>query len=351
MLNEILTKCKKGETIEDKDIEFLLTREKAEDLEQIYEAAREVRRQNFGDKVFLYGFVYFSTYCKNNCTFCYYRRDNNHPKRYRKTKEEIVATAVSLKESGVHLIDLTTGEDPYFTEEPQRFADIVRAVKEATGLPVMTSPGVFGDEGIKLLSDAGADWYALYQETHNTELYSKLRIEQSFDVRMNAKNTALNLGMLVEEGLLTGVGDTVCDRIESFKNMKKLNASQVRVMTFVNQEGAPLAGEGLKGYNRELLTIAVMRLLFPDILIPASLDVEGIEGLKTRLNAGANVVTSIIPPKEGYAGVANAVKDVDEGNRTVAGIQSTLRECGLSNAAADEYKKWIDARRKKLCEC
>ena len=57
MLNEILTKCKKGEVIEDRDIEFLLTRENAEDLEQIYEAAREVRRQNFGDKVFLYGFV------------------------------------------------------------------------------------------------------------------------------------------------------------------------------------------------------------------------------------------------------------------------------------------------------
>lgn len=49
-----------------------------------------------------------------------------------------------------------------------------------------------------------------------------------------------------------------------------------------------------------------MRLLFPDKLIPASLDVDGISGLELRLMAGANVVTSIIPPNEGLAGVAQS---------------------------------------------
>ena len=348
MLDEILTKLKNRNEVTDEELEYLLSAESEEDKEKIYEAARDVRDKNFGSKVFLYGFVYFSTICRNNCTFCYFRRDNNNPPRYRKSLDEIVHTAKELANSGVHLIDLTTGEDPMYVNNPKKFADIVRAVKNATGLPVMTSPGVFSKEGIKELKDAGASWYALYQETHNTDLFKQLRIEQSYEERIAAKEFASSIGLLVEEGLLTGVGDSIKDRVRSFRNMRNLNASQVRAMAFVNQDGAPLVGEKLNGCDRELLAIAVMRLLFPDTLIPASLDVEGIKGLKNRLNAGANVVTSIIPPKEGYAGVANSVKDVDEGYRTVAGIQDTLRECGLCNASPREYMDWIEKKTQKI---
>lgn len=348
MLEGILNKCKADKEITDEEIEFLLTRTAEEDQEMIFKVAREVREKNFSNKVFLYGFVYFSTYCRNNCTFCFFRRENEGLPRYRKEKEEVVKTAVELKESGVHLIDLTTGEDPYYINNPDRFADIVKEVKETTGLPVMVSPGVMSEEGIKKVLDAGADWYALYQETHNRALFEKMRIEQSYSQRISAKLYARAVGLLIEEGLLVGVGDQVKDRIESFHNMRKLGASQVRVMTYVQQEGAPLPREEEQGYNRELMTIAVMRLLFPTALIPASLDVEGIEGLKTRLNAGANVVTSIIPPCEGYAGVANSTKDVNEGYRTVAGIQATLKECGLINATAKEYKQWVETRKKSI---
>ena len=65
--------------------------------------------------------------------------------------------------------------------------------------------------------------------------------------------------------------------------------------------------------------IAVMRLAMPDRLIPASLDVEGIAGLEARLEAGANVVTSIVPPQSGLAGVSQAELDIDAGLRTAPG--------------------------------
>ncbi|MCR4892185.1 MAG: methylornithine synthase PylB [Lachnospiraceae bacterium] len=346
----ILEKCLREQEISDEEIDFLMTGDGSGDrdfYERIFETARSLRDKYFGNKVFLYGFVYFSTYCRNNCSFCYYRRENGKPPRYRKSKEEIVATAVKLRDSGVHLIDLTTGEDPYYVHKPERFAEIVKEVKEATGLPVMVSPGVFPDDGIQLLARAGADWYALYQETHSRDLYERLRLNQSYERRMEAKAYAGSLGMLVEEGLLTGIGDRNEDRIHSFRQMREIKASQVRVMTYVPQEGAPLKGEGLQGFDRELITIALLRLLFPDALIPASLDVEGIAGLEKRLQAGANVVTSIIPPKDGYAGVANSVRDVDEGYRTVEGIQDTLKACGLVNARQEDYGEWVGNRKAK----
>ena len=77
---------------------------------ELFEEARKVREKQFGNRIFLYGFVYFTTWCRNNCAFCYYRKENDID-RYRKSPEEVLELSRSLAESGVHLIDLTMGED------------------------------------------------------------------------------------------------------------------------------------------------------------------------------------------------------------------------------------------------
>ena len=38
--------------------------------ERLFAAAREARRRAFGNRIFLYGFLYLSTHCRNDCTFC-----------------------------------------------------------------------------------------------------------------------------------------------------------------------------------------------------------------------------------------------------------------------------------------
>ena len=91
----------------------------------------------------------------------------------------------------------------------------------------------------------------------------------------------------------------------------------------------------------ELKIIALMRLLYPQALIPASLDVDGIKGLKDRINAGANLITSIIPPKSGFMGVAHNTMDVDEGGRTVEEARGILDQMGLRIATREEYKEFI----------
>ena len=170
-LEDILGKAKQNIKLEKDEIKFLLCQTEKDKLDKIFETAREVREQHFGNKLFAYGFVYFSTYCKNNCSFCYYRAKNNKPPRYRKELKEIIDIAVQLKESGVHMIDLTMGEDPYYEQHPEELVKIVSEVKKATDLPIMVSPGVVPDSVIASLYHAGADWFALYQETHNRELY------------------------------------------------------------------------------------------------------------------------------------------------------------------------------------
>ena len=319
----------------------LLEKEDGEEIASLFARAREVRKANQGNKIFAYGFVYFTTYCRNNCNFCYYRNSNDI-ERYRKSKEEILATSKALIDSGVNLIDLTMGEDPkYHAEDFKTVAEIIETIKKEYNTPIMISPGVVPNEIIDKLKTAGADWYAVYQETHNRQLFEKLRVGQSYDERMNAKLYARQIGMNIEEGLLAGVGESTEDIAESLEIMGKIGAKQVRVMSFVPQEGSPMEGCSTPDRMLELKIIALMRILYPEALIPASLDVDGIDGLEHRINAGANLITSIIPPRSGFMGVAHNTLDVDEGGRTVEEAAAILEKMGLRIATREEYKEYI----------
>ena len=351
-IDEIAARALDGGAPSRDDLAVLLAVDEPAAAEPLFAAARELTRRSFGDRVTLYGFVYFSTYCRNDCTFCLYRRGNPQSPRYRKSRDEVVAIATRLAASGVSLIDLTMGEDPlYFaTREFDALVGLVRAVKDATGLPVMISPGVVSADVLGALRDAGADWYACYQETHAPAVYARLRMGQDFAERAQARVDAGALGLLVEDGMLLGTGETVADRALTVAAMRDEAVEQVRVMTFVPQRGTPLAQVPRPGTFAELVTIATMRLAMPDRLIPASLDVDGIEGLEPRIAAGANVVTSIVPPRTGLAGVSQAELDIDEGLRTAAEVSERLAGLGLQPTPPREYAAWVAQARARRRE-
>ncbi|MCI9475082.1 MAG: methylornithine synthase PylB [Emergencia sp.] len=310
-------------------------------LQALFSQARKIRKEVQGNKIFAYGFVYFTTYCRNNCNFCYYR-NSNKIERYRKNKDEVLAISKSLIDSGVNLIDLTMGEDPqYHAEDFETVCQIIKEIKDVYDTPVMISPGVVNHNIIDKFAEAGVDFYALYQETHNRELYAKMRVGQDYDARMNAKLYAKEKGIYIEEGLLAGIGETSEDIVDSLLTMGEIGARQVRVMSFIPQEGSPMEDCKTPDRIEELKIIALMRLLYPGALIPASLDVDGIRGLKDRINAGANLITSIIPPKSGFMGVAHSTMDVDEGGRTVEEAASILDEMGLRIASKEEYEVFL----------
>ncbi len=341
-LDAILSKAKDNQPLLISDLEVMLNAQ-GEDSEKLYAYARSMREKHFGNRLFAYGFIYFSTYCKNNCTFCYYRKSNKEIERYRKSAEEILEISQNLANSGVNLLDLTLGEDPLYVnndEGIEKLMHIATEIKSATNLPLMISPGVLKEKYIKKAKTGKVDFYACYQETHNQDLFSTLRCNQSYQTRLQTKIDAKNAGMLVEEGILVGVGESATDIAHSIMQMKALNAAQIRVMSFVPQSGAPLKQEKTDNlYLRELNTIAVMRIVMPNRFIPASLDVAGKDGLKERLNAGANIVTSIIVPKSGLAGVSNATLDVDNGRRSLPGIQNTVKECGMQMGTNKEFSE------------
>jgi len=337
-----IAKAGGGSRLSRDDIAELLSVRKKDEVSELFSAAGSVRDKVFGNKVFIYGFVYFSTHCRNNCAFCYYRRTNKSLPRYRKTEDDVLALSGSLKDAGINLVDLTMGEDPVMcADDYSELLKITRRVKEEIDISVMVSPGAVPKDSFVKFKEAGADWFACYQETYNRELFSKLRLEQDFDYRMDQKIWAKEAGLLTEDGIMVGLGETLEDRADSIIKMGSLGCQQIRAMTFVPQSGTPMENVKPTEPMDELISIAVMRLLYPDKLIPASLDVEGIAGLKSRLDAGANVITSIIPPNEDLAGVAQHDLDIDSGHRSVGHVLDMLDKMGKKAASCSEYESLL----------
>jgi methylornithine synthase len=339
-LDKFAGKILEGSQLSDDELRELLRINKNEQLEKLFYLSRKVRDHFFGNKVFLYSFVYFSTYCKNKCAFCYYRA-NHEIKRYRLSIDEVRNICRALKGESIHMVDLTMGEDPYFHETPENFVDIVKAVRSELDLPIMISPGVMGNEVLKELYDNGANFLALYQETHDPQLYRKLRVGQSFEDRVNARKFAKSIGYCVEDGILTGVGNDIESTIRSLRGMEANTPDMVRVMTFVPQEGTPLEKVNRISSIEELKIIAVLRLMFPDRLIPASLDLEGIPGMVHRLNAGANVVTSIIPSDSALEGVVNYDRGAEERQRDPKSVVECLKTMGMEPATQADFNRIV----------
>jgi methylornithine synthase len=350
-LDKILEKALYEKPLSRDEVLHLLRVDGEGDQARLFEVARALRDRYFGNKIYLYGFIYFSTWCRNHCPFCYYRTSNTLCDRYRRTDAQIIDAAARLAESGIHLLDLTMGEDPFYFGQREGFEPLLRLVTEIktkTGLPLMISWGVVPDEVVKSLPEAGADWLACYQETHNRALFRRLRLHQDYEARLEVKEKAKLSGLLIEEGILSGSGETLEDVADSIEMMKQMKAHQVRVMNFVPQKGTPMGALPPPPLTRENVVLSVLRLVLPHRLIPASLDVYGIAGLRGKLQAGANVVTSLILPFSALRGVAQSLLGIDEGHRTSRAVIPILEELGLREGTHEEYTAWVKKEKKNL---
>ncbi len=334
------------DNIHSRQLQLWLEDTATETQKNLFTKAQACRDRYFGHTFFMYGFLYLSTHCRNDCTFCQYRCSNTRLQRYRKTLETLLEAAQRLIDDGVHLLDLTLGEDPYYVSDEgfPRLLELVQTLKNATNMPLMLSPGVLRAEQLRALADVGADWYACYQENHNRNVFAQLRCQQDFDQRKQARLDAAAAGLLVEDGLLIGVGETTADLIESLLAMKEEPLAQVRAMSYVVGEAttAQPTTQTLKTpHETELSVLAAMRLLMPQRLIPASLDVDGLQGLSTRIDAGANVVTSLVPSGCGLAGVASKDLDIENQRRSVAAVCAELAKQDRRPASQSTFQAWM----------
>ncbi|MBR4592491.1 MAG: [Elusimicrobiaceae bacterium] len=306
MTDGILQKAEKEHRLLREEIVHLLRLENAEEL---FRAADRVRREFVGDGVYLRALIEFSNYCKNNCLYCGIRGGNIHAHRYRLTPQEILQTAQQAAGYGYKTIVLQSGEDNWF--DADKMCDLIRQIKKLD-VAITLSIGEKSREEYAAYRQAGADRYLLRIETTNKSLYEKLDPHMRWDSRVRCLQDLKELGYEVGSGSLVGLpGQTVESLADDLLFFQKLPVDMAGIGPFIPHPQTPLADEKPDGhFELALKMMAVMRLLLPDINIPATTAMETLhpQGRLVALKSGANVVmpnttdTSYRPFYELYPG-------------------------------------------------
>ena len=261
--------------------------------------AQAAREQIFGNGITLRGLVEFTNYCKNNCYYCGLRRGNPDVQRYRLTKEQILACCANGYAQGLRTFVLQGGEDPYYTDG--MLAEIVRGIKaQYADCAVTLSLGERSHESLKLLREAGADRYLLRQETSDSRHYAMLHPPgMSLSARQKCLWDLKELGYQVGCGFMVGSpGQTPGRIVEDLLFIKGFNPEMVGIGPFIPHASTPFAGEKPGELRLVLNAIAILRLMKPNLLLPATTALGTIHetGYELGILAGANVVMPNITP-------------------------------------------------------
>jgi biotin synthase len=280
------------------ELNFLLDNLTDEDNKYLLQKAHETRMKTYGDTVYIRGIIEFTNYCKMNCKYCGIRRDNKNADRYRLTIEDIEECVDIGDKLGYKTYVLQGGEDPYFTDE--RMIEIIKMIKRKYPNNAITlSLGERSYESYKKMFEAGADRYLLRHETSSKEIYKELHPGASFENRRQCLRNLKEIGYQIGAGFMVGLPkQTNNDLVSDLLFVKELDPAMVGLGPFIPQKDTPLRDEKGGTLEKTITMMALVRLLLPDVLLPATTALGSIDstGREKGIKAGGNVVMPNLSP-------------------------------------------------------
>ncbi|MCI5592162.1 MAG: [FeFe] hydrogenase H-cluster radical SAM maturase HydE [Ruminococcus sp.] len=290
-------KLKEEKNLSDEELLKLLSTNEYDS--ELHTLADEVRREIYGEDVYIRGLIEISNYCKNDCYYCGIRRGNKSAVRYRLTKDDILACCEEGYKLGFRTFVMQGGEDPYYTDDVM--CGIVSAVRERySDCAITLSLGERSYESYLALYNAGANRYLLRHETANAEHYGKLH-PQSMNLQ-NRKDCLFNLkeiGYQVGSGFMVGSPyQTTENLVEDLRFLQKLSPDMIGIGPYVTHAQTPFASFENGSVELTLRLLSVLRLMFPYVLLPSTTALGTLhpQGRELGLKAGANVVMPNLSP-------------------------------------------------------
>ena len=282
------------------EYEMLISQRTDEAARFLMIKADEVRKEIYGNKIFIRGLIEISNICKNNCYYCGIRGANTSCQRYRLTPEEILGCCKTGYELGFRTFVLQGGEDAFFTDEI--LCELIKKIKALyPDCAVTLSLGERTKESYQKLYDAGADRYLLRHEAVDVELYSKLHPEN-----MHLENRIECLRNLKKIGFQTGCGFMVGAPFQTsrhiardLKFIEEFKPHMCGIGPFVPHKDTIFKDEKQGSTELTCYLLSIIRLIKPNILLPATTALGTVDpmGREKGILSGANVVMPNLSPE------------------------------------------------------
>jgi len=169
--------------------------------EEVLEAARELKRTVYGNRIVLFAPLYIGNYCINDCAYCGFHRSNLNAVRRTLTEAEVRQQVEALERKGHKRLILVFGEHPLY--RPEFLAQAVRLVYsiraghgEIRRVNINAAP--LDVEGYRVVKAAGIGTYQIFQETYHHETYARMHPRGTpkgdFVWRLNGLSRAFEAG-------------------------------------------------------------------------------------------------------------------------------------------------------------
>ena len=330
----IIEQLKTTHTATREQLIYLLKHITDAEREVLREAAQQTAQAVFGNKIYIRGLVEISSICKRDCRYCGLRRSNPNAVRYRLTPEQILSCCEKGYALGFRTFVLQGGEDGFFTDEI--VCGIVREIKRrCPDCAVTLSLGERGDESFRRLYAAGADRYLLRHETADLTHYAKLHPDS-----MSGAERQRQLFALKQIGYQTGAGFMVGSPYQTAENLaddllflKKLQPQMCGIGPFIPHKDTAFRDFSQGSLELTLTLLAVIRLMHPHILLPATTALGTIhpQGRELGIMHGANVVMPNLSPLEhrkDYAIYDNKICTGDEAAECIRCLAMRMKRIG-----------------------
>jgi len=278
----------------DRDVLMQALQLQYEEQQELWALARARRQGCFpNDEVEVRSVIEVSNVCRQACHYCGMAKGNPQPK-YLMKHEEFVEVVDHIYARGRRVLLVQSGEN-----QSQKFVDYAaRCTRSITDkypdLEVILCLGNLSDAQYRQLKAAGAARYILKFETANAELYHKLKPTDTLDERVACLENLIELGYKVGTGNIVGLpGQTLDDLVDDLLFAGKWPMAMVSSTVFIAGEDTHLRGAPTGNLDWTLNTLALMRIMYPDRLIPTTSPLERLRkgGQAQGLLAGANTVT------------------------------------------------------------
>jgi 2-iminoacetate synthase len=266
--------------------------------------ARAVREEVFGRRIVLFAPLYLSNECSNNCLYCGFRRENKQARRITLSPEAAVAEARYLEKRGYHRLLLVTGEHPARTQ-PAYIGDVVRAIYRETGMRILhVNAAPMSVDDLRMLKDAGAGVYQVFQETYHPETYATMHpsgAKSDYAWRMTCMDRAFQAGFGdVGIGALLGLHDYRYEVLSVLRHAEHLFDAfgtfphTISVPRFKRAFGSPLSAAPWPVSDAEFERIVIVyRLSVPSAGVvvttrePAALRERALDIGASQISAGS----------------------------------------------------------------
>lgn len=317
-----------------KEYEYLIDNYTEEAAKYLAEEAVRVRKEIYGNEIFIRGLIEISNICKNDCFYCGIRKSNTNCLRYRLSAEEILECCKDGYELGFRTFVLQGGEDGYYTDEV--LCKLLYEIKQQyPDCAVTLSLGERSRESYQKLYDAGADRYLLRHETADTTHYEKLHPKGlSPDKRMQCLRTLKEIGYQVGCGFMVGSPfQTGAELAKDLKFIEEFGPDMCGIGPFIPHEDTPFADKPAGTVELTCFLLSIIRLIKPNILLPATtaLGTIDVNGREKGILSGANVVMPNLSPtsvRKKYMLYNNKVADGAESAQSKDTLEKRMSAIG-----------------------